>query len=70
MTDAACAGMDTNLFYPERGEDNAQAVAVCRDCPVREQCLDHAVRNGETYGVWGGLSGKQRRRLRRDRRAA
>lgn len=67
---AACLGLDPDLFFPERGEDVAPAKAVCAGCPVREDCLDYALDNGERHGIWGGLSERERRRIRRDRRAA
>ena len=67
MADAACYGKDTRLWFPERGESGAEAIAICRACPVRIDCLDHAMTHRETRGIWGGLSDKQRRRVRRVR---
>lgn len=67
---AACAGMDTELFFPARGESTAEAKAVCRGCPVRAECLDDAVERGEKFGIWGGASKRERDRLRRQRRRA
>jgi WhiB family redox-sensing transcriptional regulator len=67
---AACAGLDPNLFFTERGESTRDAKAVCARCPVAEPCLDYALTNGERYGVWGGRSERERRRMRRDRRVA
>jgi WhiB family redox-sensing transcriptional regulator len=66
-TDAACNGMNPDLFFPELGEDARPAKEVCRGCPVRERCLEYAMANRETHGVWGGRSEKERRRLRRQR---
>lgn len=65
-THAACRGTDPDLFYPERGDNvgHRQAVAVCRGCPVRAECLDDALAHNEKVGVWGGLSERQRRQLR------
>ena len=57
---AACSGMDTNLFYPEKDESNDAAIAVCFGCPVRVTCLTHALTYPETHGVWGGTSEYQR----------
>lgn len=65
---AQCAGMDTELFYPERGETTAFAKAVCAMCPVSAECLSYALDHGEKFGVWGGHSEHERRRLRRGRR--
>lgn len=67
---AACAGLDPNLFFTERGESTREVKAVCATCPVCEECLDYALTNGEKYGVWGGKSERERRRMRRDRRVA
>lgn len=67
---AACAGVDPDLFFPERGESTAAAKAVCRICPVRLVCLEHALAEGERQGVWGGMSERERRRLRRHRALA
>jgi WhiB family redox-sensing transcriptional regulator len=63
MRDAACRGMDPELFMPQRGgqKDVQQAVKVCATCPVRLECLEYG--RFERCGIWGGLSGKQRRRL-------
>ena len=69
MDDAACKGK-TEMFYPERGEDIAAAKAICRACPVRIDCLDHAMTHREVVGVWGGLSAQERRRVRRVRARA
>lgn len=65
MAQARCRGVDTEIFYPQRGEDLSAAQAICADCPVRAQCLAHALDNRESHGVWGGLSERRRRRIRR-----
>jgi WhiB family redox-sensing transcriptional regulator len=67
---AACRGMDPELFFPDRGESTEPAKAVCAACPVRAECLDYALTNGERFGVWGGASERERRALRRDRARA
>jgi WhiB family redox-sensing transcriptional regulator len=67
---AACRDAKWQTFFPERGEGAGPAKAICARCPVREACLDYALRWNITYGVWGGLSEKQRRRLRSARRAS
>lgn len=71
MREGSCLGCDPDLFFPERGSmtDLAAAKAICATCPVREQCLDYAIRNSEHTGVWGGRSDKERRRIARERRA-
>lgn len=62
---AACIGADTAIFFPESGDHVGPAKAICRACPVREQCLADALERGEVHGVWGGLSVKERRKYRR-----
>jgi WhiB family redox-sensing transcriptional regulator len=57
----------TELFFPDRGESLEEARAYCRPCPVREPCLDYALRFGDSehnVGVWGGASGRDRRLAR------
>jgi WhiB family redox-sensing transcriptional regulator len=66
---AACHGFDTEFFFPQRGEFPATAFATCRRCPVQPECLEHALTLPERFGVWGGTSERQRRRLRAERRA-
>lgn len=62
---AACKGMTGNLFFLEKGESTRPAKEVCRRCPVREECLEFAMANCERFGIWGGLSEKERRALRK-----
>ncbi len=66
-TMANCAGVDPDLFYPERGASTREAKEVCRGCVVREDCLEFAIVNGEKFGIWGGMSERERRRIRRAR---
>ena len=61
---AACRGLDPDLFYIDRGESTAEAKTVCASCPVIAQCLDFALANHEKFGIWGGRSERERRRLR------
>ena len=64
--EALCAQVDPDLWFPEKGESSRRARQVCRSCPVATECLDYALGAGERlYGVWGGLSEQERRRLRR-----
>ena len=65
---ANCLGIDPDLFYPERGVSSANAKKVCHGCIVQSQCLEYALCNGEKFGIWGGLSERERRILRRERR--
>jgi WhiB family redox-sensing transcriptional regulator len=64
---ANCMGVDPDLFFPERGASTREAKEVCRGCVVRQDCLDFALDNGEKFGIWGGMSERERRRLRRAR---
>ena len=64
---ANCMGVDPDLFFPERGASTREAKEVCRGCVVREDCLEFALANGEKFGIWGGLSERERRRSRRRR---
>jgi WhiB family redox-sensing transcriptional regulator len=64
---ANCMGVDPDLFFPERGASTREAKEVCRGCVVREECLEYALTNGEKFGIWGGLSERERRRIRRRR---
>ena len=73
--DAACRGEDSALFFApnyfekrvEKGAREARAKAICAGCPVREECLEYAVRIRETHGIWGGLNELERRQLLRER---
>jgi WhiB family redox-sensing transcriptional regulator len=67
---ANCLGVDPDLFFPERGASTREAKEVCRGCVVREDCLEYALANGEKFGIWGGMSERERRRLRRQRAIA
>ena len=65
--EANCLGVDPDLFFPERGASTREAKAVCRSCEVRVDCLEYALAHGEKFGIWGGLSERERRRVRRQR---
>lgn len=65
-----CRGVDPDLFFPERGASTREAKEVCRGCVVRQACLDYALEAGEKHGIWGGMSERERRRLRRQRNEA
>lgn len=64
---ANCMGVDPDLFFPERGASTREAKEVCRGCVVRLDCLEYALDNAEKFGIWGGMSERERRRLRRAR---
>jgi WhiB family transcriptional regulator, redox-sensing transcriptional regulator len=67
--DALCAETDPEAFFPEKGGSTREAKRVCVGCDVRAECLEYALSNDERFGIWGGLSERERRRLRLARRA-
>ena len=60
---ARCAETDPEMFFPEKGESARPAKRVCAGCEVRAECLQDALDRGERFGVWGGLSERERRTL-------
>jgi WhiB family redox-sensing transcriptional regulator len=64
---AACASLPKEMFYPTeaKGPTVEAPKEVCRSCPVRRQCLEHALRVREPFGIWGGLDERERRTLKR-----
>ena len=62
---ALCAQTDPEAFFPEKGGSTRDAKKVCGACNVRSQCLEYALANDERFGIWGGLSERERRRLRK-----
>lgn len=67
--DAICIGRKDIDFFPERSHvEAAKAKAVCRECPVKEECLDEAIYNKEKFGVWGAMDTQERRKEARRRR--
>jgi WhiB family transcriptional regulator, redox-sensing transcriptional regulator len=62
---ALCAQTDPEAFFPEKGGSTREAKRICSGCEVRAECLEYALANDERFGIWGGLSERERRRLRR-----
>ena len=60
---ALCAQTEPEAFFPDKGGTTRPAKAVCMACPVRAECLQEALDNEEPFGVWGGLSERERRKL-------
>ncbi len=60
--DALCAQTDPEAFYPEKGGTTSQAKSICRCCTVRAGCLAEALERDERFGIWGGMSERERRR--------
>jgi WhiB family redox-sensing transcriptional regulator len=61
---ALCAETDPEAFFPEKGGSTRDAKRVCSGCTVRAECLEFALANDERFGIWGGLSERERRRIR------
>lgn len=62
---ALCAQTDPEAFFPEKGGSTREAKRVCEACEVRQECLEYALEHDERFGIWGGLSERERRRLRK-----
>lgn len=67
---ALCAQTDPEAFFPEKGGSTREAKKVCASCEVRSECLDYALQNDERFGIWGGLSERERRRLKAEMKRA
>jgi len=63
---ALCALFDTEAFSTEKGGSTRDAKKVCRGCEVRAECLEYALEHDERFGIWGGLSERERRRIKRE----
>ena len=62
---ALCAQTDPEAFFPEKGGSTREAKRVCMSCEVRAECLDYALAKDERFGIWGGLSERERRRVKK-----
>lgn len=62
---ALCAQTDPEAFFPEKGGSTREAKRVCLACEVRVECLEYALANDERFGIWGGLSERERRRIKK-----
>ncbi len=67
---ANCRGADPDLFFPERGASTRTAKGICRECSVQEDCLEFAIVSSEKFGIWGALSERERRKIRKERKIA
>jgi len=65
QVDALCAQTDPEAFFPEKGGSTRDAKRICTSCDVRGECLEYALNNDERFGIWGGLSDRERRKLKR-----
>jgi WhiB family transcriptional regulator, redox-sensing transcriptional regulator len=62
---ALCAQTDPEAFFPEKGGSTREAKRICLGCEVKDACLEYALAHDERFGIWGGLSERERRRLKR-----
>ncbi len=62
---ALCAQTDPESFFPEKGGSTREAKKICVGCEVRSECLEYALAHDERFGIWGGLSERERRRLKK-----
>jgi WhiB family redox-sensing transcriptional regulator len=62
---ALCSQTDPEAFFPEKGGSTREAKRICTGCEVRNECLEYALEHDERFGIWGGLSERERRRLKR-----
>jgi WhiB family redox-sensing transcriptional regulator len=62
---ALCAQTDPEAFFPEKGGSTREAKRICSTCEVRSECLEYALEHDERFGIWGGLSERERRRVKR-----
>ncbi|MGL4177347.1 MAG: WhiB family transcriptional regulator [Dermatophilaceae bacterium] len=60
-----CAQTDPEAFFPEKGGSTREAKKVCVGCEVRSECLEYALANDERFGIWGGMSERERRKLKK-----
>lgn len=65
QADALCSQTDPEAFFPEKGGSTRDAKRICSSCSVKSECLEYALENDERFGIWGGLSERERRRFRR-----
>lgn len=62
---ALCAQTDPEAFFPEKGGSTREAKKICLGCDVRGECLQYALDMDEKFGIWGGLSERERRKLKK-----
>jgi WhiB family redox-sensing transcriptional regulator len=62
---ALCAQTDPEAFFPEKGGSTREAKRICLGCEVKDECLEYALAHDERFGIWGGLSERERRKLKK-----
>lgn len=65
MADGVCRSVGGELWFPEKGDhySASKARAICQDCPSKQPCLEYAMSRNERFGIWGGASERDRRKL-------
>jgi WhiB family redox-sensing transcriptional regulator len=69
MEAGVCSQVDPELFFPAKGDPTRPAKSICAGCPIRQRCLDYALDNEIQWGIWGGMTLRERRRYAARRRA-
>lgn len=67
---ALCAEVDPEIFFPQAGDKTAYVKKICKACSVRVECLKYSLQNNERFGVWGGLTERDRRKVRPNKKAS
>jgi len=70
MAEGACNFVDPELWFPDKGGPVKDAKRICRQCPVVDKCLEFALEHAERYGVYGGKSEMERRKILKQRQVA
>ncbi len=65
MLEARCLDADPEAFFPEKGGSTREAKRICGICPVQQECLEYALERDQRFGIWGGMSERERRRFKR-----
>lgn len=68
QAEALCAQTDPDVFFPEKGGSTRDAKMICSECAVRLECLQYALEKDEKFGIWGGLSERERKKLHAEKR--
>ena len=72
ISKAKCSDIDNNVFFPDLGPNYRKSVEraklICEECEVQDECLGSAIKNGEGFGIWGGLTFDERKEMSRIQR--
>lgn len=67
VSQGICAQTDPDAFHPEKGASTEPAKRICHECPVKAECLEWALEHDERFGIWGGASSQERRKIQHER---